>query len=646
MLLFLGLAAAYNTSLPAFNPLLTNSLLVGKTPELYYNGSGPVPAYNTTSPDPAPLLSLNTTDVEDAIYKEIVAITSTSQSNCTKCMMATEVMHIAALTQNARSISNILIRLCNKYKYSIYAASCEQEYLGVGNTGPYYAQLFRKMSMGTGDMQAYCHYQFSTCDAPPVIQIDESKYFSPKPANRSAPAPSGKSMNVLHLSDWHLDPRYDIGSEGACSQYLCCRPYSTNTKYNTTSANPYQPASRFGSLYCDAPADLALSVFKSLPTFQNVSDLAFSIFTGDIVSHDNNDQLSRAYVEYEEAITYNTFKQQLGNVPVYATLGNHDSLPEAWNTPNEGNTTNVFSWNYELLTGLWRDYNWISADAASYGRSHYAAYSTVTKQGLKIISLNTDFWYTSNIFNFYNFTNPDNSGNLQFLIDELTASEKINQRVWIIGHVLSGYSGTNALPNPSALFYSIVRRFSPSTIAAIFFGHTHEEQLQIFYDYASTSLNGTMRNTTDVDYNKPLMMGFIGPSVTPLTGNNAGYRILQVDSSTFEVTGGQTYYANMSNAATWPASGPVWQLEYDVRKVYANSTWPSSAPLNATFWDRVTYQMLANNSLVSTYNFYETKSSAVTKNCTSPACAQQKVCYIRSGSSALGQLCSQNNGPF
>jgi len=30
----------------------------------------------------------------------------------------------------------------------------------------------------------------------------------------------------------------------------------------------------------------------------------FAIFTGDIVSHDNDDQLSRAYIEYEETVTY------------------------------------------------------------------------------------------------------------------------------------------------------------------------------------------------------------------------------------------------------------------------------------------------------------------------------------------------------
>jgi hypothetical protein len=307
----------------------------------------------------------------------------------------------------------------------------------------------------------------------------------------------------------------------------------------------------------------------------------------------------------------------------------------------------IFSWNYKLLSSLWKSADWIDDATAFYAATHYGAYAYNHCAGLKIISLNTDFWYRSNIFNFYNFTNPDNSGILKFLADELSASEAVNQRVWIIGHVLSGYDGSNALPNPSALFYSIVRRFSPATIAGIFFGHTHEDQLMIYYDYLPSSLsksNSTLRNTTAVDYSAPLAVGFIGPSITPLTGNNAGWRMYQVDSITFEVVGIQTYFANVSESLMWTT--PEWRLEYDTRTVYdPNNTWPSSAPLNGTFWHKVTNDMLRNQSLVEQYNFLETKSSVMTKNCSTMACAKQKVCFIRSGSSALGYSCGSTNGP-
>lgn len=176
-------------------------------------------------------------------------------------------------------------------------------------------------------------------------------------------------------------------------------------------------------------------------------------------------------------------------------------------------------------------------------------------------------------------------------------------------------------------------------------GHTHEDQIQIFYDFNSTSMNGTLRNTNAIDQNKPLTMGFIGPSITPLTGNNAGYQLYQVDSKTFEIMGIKTYFANVSESLTW--TSPVWKFEYDARSTYnVNGTWPKTSPLNATFWNDVTYSMLSNQSLVETYNFLETKSSVVTKNCSTKACGAQKVCYIRSGSGGQGSACPYKNGPF
>jgi hypothetical protein len=448
-----------------------------------------------------------------------------------------------------------------------------------------------------------------------------------------------------------LDPRYDIGSEANCSQYLCCRPDSTNTKLHTTSSNASIPASRFGYLYCDSPPDLALSAFSTMDQFINRSSIDFTIFTGDIVSHDNDDQLSRAYVEYEETVTYQTFKAQMGKSPIYPTLGNHDSLPEAFNTPNSiTDDSNIFSWNYQLLSSMWQSDGWLSDADADYAATHYGAYATTTPSGLKIISINTDFWYVDNIFNYYDMSNPDNSGILTFLADELQKSEDISQRVWIIGHVLPGYDGTNALPNPTALFYSIVARFSPSTIAGIFFGHTHEDQLMIYYDYLPNSTipnnsSSVIRDTTQVDYTSPLNVGYIGPSITPLTGNNAGWVLLEVDAVTFSVLNSQTYFANMSNANTWVT--PVWEFEYDTRAIYdPSNAWPKNEPLDGKFWNGVTEEMLSNVSLVEVYNFLETKSSAVTKSCNTKACAAQKVCYLRSGSATLGYACPYTDGPF
>lgn len=66
--------------------------------------------------------------------------------------------------------------------------------------------------------------------------------------------------------------------------------------------------------------------------YLNVPELAFSIFTGDIVSHDPDDQQSQAYVAFEEEVSYKTFKQQLGDV-VRTILGLFDLILTCYYKP-------------------------------------------------------------------------------------------------------------------------------------------------------------------------------------------------------------------------------------------------------------------------------------------------------------------------
>ena len=149
-------------------------------------------------------------------------------------------------------------------------------------------------------------------------------------------------------------------------------------------------------------------------------------------------------------------------------------------------------------------------------------------------------------------------------------------------------------------------------------------------------------NGTTQDAAHAVTVGWIGPSVTPLTNLNSGYRMYEVDTGDFSVYNAYTYYANVSAFQTLNASrtGPVWSFEYSTRDTYPIG-WPMDAPLNATYWQRVTEAMAANHTLVSIQNTLQGKMSVKTPNCTSNACAQAKICYMRSGSVALGRLCPQ-----
>ena len=318
--------------------------------------------------------------------------------------------------------------------------------------------------------------------------------------------------------------------------------------------------------------------------------------------------------------------------PVYAVLGNHDSNPEAIDGPHSlpGPLGQQFSWNYDHVSTLWEQNGWLSENKAKEAAIHYAAYSVKNEFGLRIITLNTDFWYKSNYLNFINTTNPGESGTFSFLINELQKAEDKGERVWILGHVLSGWDGSNPLLNPTDLFYQIVDRYSPHVIANLFWGHTHEDQVMIYY-----ANNGTIQ-----DSNTALAAGWIGPSVTPLTNLISGYRLYEVDTGSFDIYEAYTFYSDVNSFSSLNSSGPTYKFEYSTRDAYGEaSNWPCDAPLNATFWHGLTVAMESNRSLVSQFNTYQGKMSVRSPNCTSVACAEAKICYMRSGSAALGRAC-------
>lgn len=149
--------------------------------------------------------------------------------------------------------------------------------------------------------------------------------------------------------------------------------------------------------------------------------LDFTIFTGDIAAHDNDNALSRGAVEYAENFMFTIFKKMLGSGPTFAALGNHDSWPQALEALHSLPThlAEQFSWNYNHVATLWLNARWITEDQAQAARTHYGGFSTVTKHGLKVITFNSDWFYGANKYNYINMTNPDSSGTFKWMADEL-----------------------------------------------------------------------------------------------------------------------------------------------------------------------------------------------------------------------------------
>ncbi|KAF8528594.1 Metallo-dependent phosphatase-like protein [Gautieria morchelliformis] len=567
---------------------------------------------------------------------------TTFGSTCAQCTASLLVAKNLALTA-PWEVPPLLIQLCNLVKFSAFG-SCEQEF-SANSDGQIATQLLANADVAGLDGQWICAKSViplrKSCPTPAPTDLTSvlSTWFAkPKPANATAPASSKKAQNlrVLHVSDF---------------DFLCCRPGGSN--FALPPGQFSLPAPRFGAYDCDTPWNLAGAVLHAIGPLTgtgsgvaNASDVghgqskakttppAFTVFTGDLTSHDNDNQLSRAYVEYVESAVYSGFKAYLGGGPVYAAMGNHDTWPQAFDAPHSiqpEQLANQFEWNYGHLADLWQTEGWISEEVANVSKATYSAYSTVTPQGLKIITMNTDFWYNDN---FINTTNPDVSGMLRFVTDELQAAEDSGQRVWILGHVLPGALGRHRRsPNGPNLFYQIIDRFSPHVIANVFMGHIHDEVRYLYY----------ANNGTTMDAQNALTTTWVGGSVTPLTGLNSGFSMYEVDSETFDVMEAYTWFANVSAFPELDSQtevGAAYHFEYSTREEYGgNFTWPADAPLKPT-----SLGFLANPELVDKWTLNQGRQSVRTTNCTSTACQEAKVCYIRSGSPPIAARCTKGFG--
>jgi sphingomyelin phosphodiesterase len=622
-------------------PVISDPVL-NKVYPLELTDPGDIPQDDTEDPHPLPPPASDALFLQNAMAQvQGLAVNPTfSNNSCALCITVLEIAKLIALATPEQGPA-FFVFLCQEFQLTDNIDKCDANY-GATTFGSVLTQVLANADVAGYDGTMICQSIVGVCTLPPTPPLDLTGWFAkPKPNPLPPPKqPSGERLKVLHLSDFHIDPRYATGSEANCTTGLCCRANNPNAdSLNKTLL----PAPRYGWFRCDTPFSLAAVVLEAIPVLTGTEKTGFdfTVYTGDLVSHDPENQLSRDYVMYAETVIYDLFKRLLGSGPVYAALGNHDSYNEAQDAPQSlgGKLANQFGWNYDHVSKLWEQEQWLPESAVAQARAHYAAYSVQRNDGLRIITLNTDFWYRANLYNYINLTGADNSGMLRFLTDELQDAEDQGDRVWIVGHVLSGWDGINPLEAPTNLFYQIVDRFSPHVIANIFWGHTHEDQFSIFY----------ANNATSISAETALAISWIGPSITPLTNLNSGFRVYEVDSATFDILDAHTWRSDVSSFPELDgqtSSGPAYVYEYNTRETYGGDItgWGLDDPLNATWWHLVTEQMEANPSLVATFNEYQGKQSVLTPNCTGE-CIAARICYMRSGSASIAiQNCPQGFG--
>lgn len=173
-----------------------------------------------------------------------------------------------------------------------------------------------------------------------------------------------------------------IGASYNCTENICCRSYTAEEAVGVTD----YPAGEYGNVNCDSPLSLEESMYTAVESL--VPNRTFTIFTGDVVE-------GAVWAVTDEEVANDltdAYNRMQGLGQTYGVVGNHDSCPVNSFPPAAVDTTTSSQWVYNNLSAEWD--SWIGSTAAEEVENTFGCYSVVdSATGLRLISLNTNFWY-------------------------------------------------------------------------------------------------------------------------------------------------------------------------------------------------------------------------------------------------------------
>lgn len=303
---------------------------------------------------------------------------------------------------------------------------------------------------------------------------------------------------------------------------------------------------------------------------------------------------------------------------LYSTIGNHESSPANIFYPSKND--NRTQWVYDEASSDFRQ--WFSGEAGDKSANttlEFGGYSyLLPSTKLRIISLNTNMYYTFNFALYDPKVDKDPLGQIAWLVGELDAAEKAGENVYIIGHMAPG--DVDALHNPSNYLDQVIRRYQ-NTIRAMFYGHTHWDQFAVSYnDYDN-------RNAANA-----MAISYICPSLTPTSGMPS-FRVYDVDPDTYAVLDVTTWYSDMTDKLF--QTKPTWKKLYSAKEAYGAVLSPPvtdpRAELSPAFWHNVTVAFEKNATLFGEYRSRMSRGWNVT-DCTGD-CQKDTICELRGGRS-------------
>ena len=369
-------------------------------------------------------------------------------------------------------------------------------------------------------------------------------------------------QKVLNLSDIHFNPFYEQSLVSA----LRDAPASAWKGIFEASGNGELCSTGQETNY--ALLDSSLEAMA-----QAEPDPDFILLTGDMLSHHFSDNYQKATGDQSESGLRSFIKKTVSfmadmvsgtfqGTTVYYILGNNDAYNGDYQVAPEGQFLKDAS---RIVAEEFLPIEARQEFIATFGVGGYYSLA-LPEEGTRVIGLNSNFFST-------NYVDPGETRvdydpglhELAWLESELAKARAGGEKVMLLCHIPPGTNVYGTIHNPQnsldtvnqvgefwqpqylSAFLDILGRHY-GTIKAVYSGHTHMDDFRLFF------LPG--------EYLQPVAFVHIVPAISPQFGNNPGFKILEIESTSLAITDTHAYYLDLA------ASSQAWSLEYSFNQAF------------------------------------------------------------------------------
>jgi sphingomyelin phosphodiesterase acid-like 3 len=304
---------------------------------------------------------------------------------------------------------------------------------------------------------------------------------------------------------------------------------------------------------------LLKSTLKEVSLVVQQEQPRFAFLLGDLLAHNYHAQYvlyshDRSSAGYQNFVTKTfqfltrEFRQAIPQIDIYPALGNNDAY-EDYEVDANGR---LLRQNASIMAVLITDRNNRRSFQQSYPYGGYYAVDVPRGNSQRILVLDTVLFSRKAIGH---GVRQAALAQLTWLHKQLATATREHRSVILACHIpvgvdvyatLKGFLGQIVEfwePEYSAAFDRELQEF-PGTVKAVLPAHIHMDSFQI--------MKLTQKSTVPVSFT---------PAISPIYGNNPGFKMFSYDADTFNVHNYETYYLPLSGNGTW-------EKEYSFRQVY------------------------------------------------------------------------------